>query len=105
MTWGPDDKDRTALHEAGHAVVAWSFGVTVGCIHLDLENTSGQWLRRLRTSRRSSKLPNALPGSRRSRPSNLRPIKAGRAMTVITTCRQYFERTGPPTMNPGDKNC
>jgi hypothetical protein len=41
MTWDPDDKDRTALHEAGHAVVAWSFGVTVGCIHLDLENKSG----------------------------------------------------------------
>jgi hypothetical protein len=41
MTWDPDNKDRTALHEAGHAVVAWSFGVTVGCIHLDLENKSG----------------------------------------------------------------
>ena len=41
MIWNPDDKKRTALHEAGHAVVAWSFGVTVGCIHLDLENKSG----------------------------------------------------------------
>jgi hypothetical protein len=35
MTWDPDDKERTALHEAGHAVVAWSFNVVVGCIHLD----------------------------------------------------------------------
>ena len=39
--WDPKDKERTALHEAGHAVVAWSFGVTVGCIHLDLEKESG----------------------------------------------------------------
>jgi Peptidase M50B-like len=41
LTWNPEDKERTALHEAGHAVVAWSFGVTVGYIHLDLENESG----------------------------------------------------------------
>jgi hypothetical protein len=41
MTWDPDDLERTALHEAGHAVVAWSFGVTVGCIHLDLEKEGG----------------------------------------------------------------
>jgi len=37
-TW---DRERTALHEAGHAVVAWSFGVTVGCIHLDSEKQGG----------------------------------------------------------------
>jgi hypothetical protein len=36
-TW---DRERTALH-AGHAVVAWSFGVTVGCIHLDSEKQGG----------------------------------------------------------------
>jgi hypothetical protein len=24
-------------------------------------------------------------------------------MTVITTCRQYFERTGHPTMSPREK--
>ena len=41
MSWDPEDKERTALHEAGHAAVAWSFGVTVGCIHLDLKNESG----------------------------------------------------------------
>lgn len=41
MTWDPDDKERAALHEAGHAVVAWSFGVTVECIYLDLEKESG----------------------------------------------------------------
>jgi len=41
MTWDRDDKERTAFHEAGHAVVAWSFGVIVGCIHLDLKNESG----------------------------------------------------------------
>ena len=41
MTWDRDDKERTALHEAGHAVVAWSFGVTVERIYLDLVNESG----------------------------------------------------------------
>ena len=41
MTWEPDDKERTALHEAGYAVMAWSFQVVVGCIHLDLKNKSG----------------------------------------------------------------
>jgi hypothetical protein len=35
MKWDADDLERTALHEAGHAVIAWSFGVTVGCVHLD----------------------------------------------------------------------
>ena len=25
-TRDPDDKERTSLHEAGHAVVAWSYG-------------------------------------------------------------------------------
>src|SRR5215831_13835161 len=41
LTWDPEDKERTALHEAGHAVVAWSFGITVGCIHLDIEKEGG----------------------------------------------------------------
>jgi hypothetical protein len=41
VTWDPEDMERAALHEAGHAVVAWSFGVIVGCIHLDLKNKSG----------------------------------------------------------------
>jgi hypothetical protein len=41
MTWDPDDKERTALHEAGHAVVAWSFHVIVDGVHLDLKNKSG----------------------------------------------------------------
>src|SRR5262249_7795659 len=41
LAWNPEDKERTALHEAGHAIVARSFGVTVGCIHLDLETEGG----------------------------------------------------------------
>jgi hypothetical protein len=41
LKWDPDDKERTALHEAGHAVVAWSFNLTVGCIHLDLNSQGG----------------------------------------------------------------
>ena len=41
MTWDRDDNERTALHEAGHAVVAWSLGVTIERIYLDLENKSG----------------------------------------------------------------
>src|SRR5262244_1504484 len=41
LTWDPEDKERTALHEVGHAVVAWSFGITVGCIHLDIEKEGG----------------------------------------------------------------
>ena len=34
-TRDPDDKERTSLHEAGHAVVAWSYGVGIGSIRLD----------------------------------------------------------------------
>ena len=41
MPWNPDDKERTALHEAGHAVVAWSLGLPVGGIHLDLKSEGG----------------------------------------------------------------
>jgi len=41
VTWDPDDKERTALHEAGHAVVAWSFDLPLGSIYLDLEKESG----------------------------------------------------------------
>jgi hypothetical protein len=41
MTWDFDDKERTALHEAGHAVVAWSFGVAVGCLYLDPKTKGG----------------------------------------------------------------
>ena len=39
--WDPDDKERTALHEAGHAIVGWSCGAIVGCIHLDTEKQGG----------------------------------------------------------------
>jgi hypothetical protein len=35
------DLEKAAYHEAGHAVVAWSFGVPVGGIYLDLQNESG----------------------------------------------------------------
>ncbi len=41
MNWDPDDKERVAFHEAGHAVVAWSFDLTVEGIYLDLVNQSG----------------------------------------------------------------
>ena len=41
MNWDPAVTERTALHEAGHAVVAWSFGLTVGSIHLDLATQGG----------------------------------------------------------------
>ena len=35
------DLEKAAYHEAGHAVVAWSFSVPVGGIYLDLQNESG----------------------------------------------------------------
>jgi hypothetical protein len=35
------DLEKAAYHEAGHAVVAWSFGVSVSGIYLDLQNESG----------------------------------------------------------------
>jgi hypothetical protein len=41
MTWDPSDKEKTALHEAGHAVVAWSLDAPVKGVYLDLENESG----------------------------------------------------------------
>jgi hypothetical protein len=41
MTWNPDDKERTALHEVGHAVVTWSFDLSLGRIYLDLEKEGG----------------------------------------------------------------
>jgi hypothetical protein len=41
MTWNRDDKEKTALHEAGHAVVAWSFGVTAEHVYIDLETKGG----------------------------------------------------------------
>ena len=30
-------KEPTSLHEAGHAVVAWSYGVGIGSIRIDIE--------------------------------------------------------------------
>jgi hypothetical protein len=35
--------ERTALHEAGHAVVAWSFDITGGALYLDRVNKSGHF--------------------------------------------------------------
>jgi hypothetical protein len=35
------DLEKAAYHEAGHAVVAWSFRVPVGGIYLDVQNESG----------------------------------------------------------------
>lgn len=43
--WDPDDREKTAYHEAGHALVLWSFGVLPkGGIHLDREKESGRTL-------------------------------------------------------------
>lgn|SRR5262249_32345204 len=39
--WNREDKERTALHEAGHAVVAWFLGAAVLRIRLDLEMRGG----------------------------------------------------------------
>jgi Peptidase M50B-like len=40
-TWDPDDMAKAAFHEAGHAVVAWSFCLSVEHIELDVRNNSG----------------------------------------------------------------
>jgi hypothetical protein len=32
---------KAAFHEAGHAVVAWSFGLVVHGVYLDVANNSG----------------------------------------------------------------
>jgi len=39
--WDRDDMEKAAYHEAGHAIVAWSFDLVVGSVHLDLANNSG----------------------------------------------------------------
>jgi hypothetical protein len=39
--WAPDDMEKAAFHEAGHAVVGWSFGVKVHDVYLDVANNSG----------------------------------------------------------------
>jgi hypothetical protein len=41
VSWNPDDKWRTALHEAGHAVVLSSFDIAVQSIYLDPVKESG----------------------------------------------------------------
>jgi hypothetical protein len=41
--WDPDDREKTAYHEAGHAIVLWTFGVLpTGGVHLDQEEESGR---------------------------------------------------------------
>jgi len=42
MTWHSDDVERTALHEAGHAVVCWSYGRIMTRLHLDDVKEGGQ---------------------------------------------------------------
>jgi hypothetical protein len=37
----PDDMEKAAFHEAGHAVVAWSLCLTVGHVELHVANNSG----------------------------------------------------------------
>jgi ATP-dependent Zn protease len=39
--WDREDMEKAAYHEAGHAVVAWSFDLVVGSVHLDVANNSG----------------------------------------------------------------
>ena len=41
MSWNADDKFRTALHEAGHAVVLSSFNIAVQSVYLDPVKESG----------------------------------------------------------------
>jgi hypothetical protein len=40
-TWDPVDMEKTAFHEAGHAVVAWLFHLSPKRIYLDLEKEGG----------------------------------------------------------------
>ena len=40
-TWDPVDMQKVAFHEAGHAVVAWLFGLPLKRIYLDLETEGG----------------------------------------------------------------
>ena len=39
--WEPDDMAKVAFHEAGHAVVAWLFGLPLKRIYLNLEKEGG----------------------------------------------------------------
>jgi hypothetical protein len=39
--WDREDMEKAAYHEAGHAVVAWSFDLVVRSVHLDVANNSG----------------------------------------------------------------
>jgi hypothetical protein len=39
--WDGEDMEKAAYHEAGHAVVAWSFDLMVGGVYLDVANNSG----------------------------------------------------------------
>jgi hypothetical protein len=41
LTPDPVIMKKVAFHEAGHAVLAWSFGVPVGGVYLDLQKESG----------------------------------------------------------------
>jgi hypothetical protein len=41
VSWDPDDRFRTALHEAGHAVVLSSFNIAVQAVYLDSVKESG----------------------------------------------------------------
>jgi hypothetical protein len=40
-TWDPVDVEKAAYHEAGHTVVAWSFGLPLARVYLDLEKEDG----------------------------------------------------------------
>jgi ATP-dependent Zn protease len=40
--WDPEDKERAAYHEAGHTVVAWSFGLPVHHVELNVTGNSGR---------------------------------------------------------------
>jgi hypothetical protein len=40
-TWDRDDMAKVAVHEVGHAIVRWLFGLSFHSIRLDVENQGG----------------------------------------------------------------
>jgi hypothetical protein len=100
LTWDPDDKERTALHEAGHAVLAWSFGVTVGCIHLDVENESGHTTAGLTAHLKPvEQIANRLAGFEAEQVFKP-PGKVKRAWDDFLKVREILEENGTPEDTP-----
>jgi hypothetical protein len=56
--WDPDDREKTAYHPAGHAIVLWTFGVPpTGGAHLDHETQGGRTATELGAATRLSPRP------------------------------------------------